>query len=358
MVDRDLKPKNQLEGFSGICKETLFFPTEHGVLSSYYTLLLLTHIFSGKDTENIAYQCPCGMLSICKKSEIREIQDEKGFLLCYNCGEYNVRFSFPLFGGAEVAQGINQLKIVLNKAHQENLATLYFFTHTSLSIGRQQIISIRETAALIHDLLLKSDMEDLLQQVGLSYFRMKDPYHKRQQMVLMLMLLNHLIELSPLYDLFVSLLEIAHGNFRLIESKIRLNTSIGCRIMEKDENGNDVDARIKYKIRAIKKACRKYNLEHVLFLLRNGCDLQIRNAFSHSEYTLVNEGMLLTRVGRTVSFDELHDKVFGLYYFVIHVLEFIELQRRTFIEVGEYEESGVKLISSQKDGAFSVTIKC
>ena len=202
-------------------------------------------------------------------------------------------------------------------------------------------------------------MEFLLEEIGLSQFCVGKGYHYDRQTVLLLTLLNHLIELSPFYDLFLSILKIADNQYTFFSVHDKsFQMDIGCLIIAKDEQGREKDAPITQKRLAVKNFLLNFKkLQGLYKLFKKSFDIDVRNAFSHSQYKIQYDGVQLTHLNRSISYNELRQKTFGAFYIVTWILRFIERIRDEFIKSGCYIGEDYKIIPKINDNRMGLRVE-
>lgn len=349
---------NILNSIGEIDKSKLKFNSNsnNGIIVEYYLFRKIINILKEVDKEHIPFQCLCGALGVVENPvDSSRVVKSSNKLLCDMCGKYQISIRETLEGDHLIQKGIKQLNGQLAHAQLHNQAELIWFSWSALSLNRNQLVAIDRALTLLHDNFLKNEMEFLLEENDLSQFCVGKTYHHDRQVVLLLTLLTHLIELSPFYDLLLSILQIADDQYAKSHS---FRTDIGCQITIKDcQTGCEMDAPITQKRLAIKDFLARKKLQDMVKLFKRSFDVDIRNDFTHAEYKIRIDGIELPRKGRVITYEELKQKVFGAFYIVTWVIRFVEKIREDFVRSGCYIGEGYKLIPVIKDDKMAIRVE-
>lgn len=349
---------NRLSSIDGIDKSKLIFNVYEGLLAEYHLLKDIIHIIKNGHKEQIAFQCLCGALSIAELVDTEKMTGPDNNLLCHKCAKYQISIRVPLEGDALLHNGIIQLSSQLALARSHCYPELIWFSWSSLSLNREQIIAIDRTTTLLYDNFFKNEMEFFLEENGLSQFYVGRLCHHDRQTVLLLTLLTHLIELSPFYDLFLSILQIADNQYTFFNvADHSFQNNIGCKITNQNQQTGEKDAPITQKKHAVKEFLDFKKLEDVLKLFERSFDVKLRNDFVHAEYKIKIDGIEIPRREKSLSYEELKQKTFGAFYIVTGIIKFIEEIREDFIKNGSYIGDGYKIIPITQNNKYSIRVE-
>lgn len=303
-----------------------------------------------------SFQCPCGMLFVVERDFLKDQSrtDKNGNILCPKCGHYQISVrresNFP-----DLNPGLTELLHILTKAREENTATLCYFLYSSLQLGREQMEQIRSSASLMLDLTAKHALELELSRLNLISVEYDHEYMRAANITLQLNAFAHLYESSPFYDILLSLLLIADGKHRLLSDNGRRIEGVGATIPNKKDSSKD--GPVGYKIEVIKDYCEENGHAELKKLIDLVFDSKIRNAFSHSQYLIIESGISLTRYELELSDKELSQKLFGIFMTIEYVLSFIDQERRSFMASDGVVEDGVRIKPLVDGNRFAVEMR-
>ena len=340
-----------------INKNTLHCGSNSSMQYSFYILGMIDDITEGRDQSHIAFQCTCGTLGTMVKNRMQEYTHDQN-LKCYQCGGYAINLNVPIANN-NIKKGLKELERLLNKAKADYAGEVYFFTYNTLRHELlYQMNAIVQSIDLIYDMFLRNEVDYLLHKFKLGQFTVNTKRHQQGQAIFSLTLINHIIEISPIYDIILSLLKIAHGEFKLHDPKTHsIDINLGVRIVGLNEADELIDGAVKGKTKIIKEYLVQNHRQDLLRIIKHSFDHDLRNIYSHSEYEFTEEGIYSRKRKRKISYNELNTKADALRYIVLYVTKFIEQQRKNFIDAGIYNGAGYKLTPIIKDDGIAIKVE-
>lgn len=306
---------------------------------------------------SIAFQCECGKLALAPIAALGQpefkITEDHPSLKCPECGGYGIKLSAPVPGSDLVRAGINDLVGMLRRAIDDNYLTLCWYLWESLRAFTPRLREIYKLSERIFDLHTRNLLQAALSHDKTGVFRI-DPEDARQEdIMLQMMLLSHITETSELFDIIVTIAAIARSEHFLIrDDGLSINGGVGLQITFEEGEQKRLASRLKTARQEVLKAkCIRLSQ-----LMKRCFNAELRNAFAHSEYEIVPEGIKLTRYNRTISEDDLADAFVGSFYILKVFYEFLVEERERFIASGGFTDGGWTITPNVADGQFQITI--
>ena len=346
---------NEIKTFSELDASKLQFDISLGAQGAHATYFFFRNGLKRED--QVSFQCPCGRLGVLPKGELKNPTFKKfikdGLLLCYECGSYNIELLAPPPYSPMILKGIAQLERIFRKAIDDNYMTLCYYLYSSLRSFHQRFHEVNTVCDTIMDVVTRNVLLCQLSTDGIGQLRVSSDLLRKEEIVLHLMLINHVFELTELFDVLLSILTIAESEQFLVGDDGRSIHQVGLEITFEDGERDQARKRILF----LRKEIHSKNYFKLSKLIRKSFNPQVRNAFSHSDYRIVSDGILLTRYGnRLVSNDELTEMFHGAYSIQEMVYSFIQTERERFITNGGYEECGTRIEPVVEGDWFSVRI--
>ena len=116
------------------------------------------------------------------------------------------------------------------------------------------------------------------------------------------------------------------------------------------------DHEVKYRSVAVRREIHRMHLFKLSTLLRTAFNHELRNAFSHSEYQLSENGVYLPRYHRLITSQQLTDSFLAAYFVQKSLFDFMQAERQRFIDAGGYEESGWTIKPLLDKDGFAIEI--
>lgn len=299
-------------------------------------------------------QCPCGLLFLVPDGPIAAKWPERdGAFLCALCGGYDAKITMPIPGTNLVRKGIADFRTMLTKAKTDNYFTLCWYLWESLYQFTPRLHEINRLANVLYQLHTRNLLQLLASQDGLGAFRFDMDSIKDENYVIQLVLINHVIETHEIYDILITLSQIARSELFLIrDDGASINYGVGATIKFDESERDRLAARLKLLRQEILAG------KNIAFanLLKRTLNTEVRNAFSHSEYEIRGHEVFLTKYNRSLSEEALADSFIAAYYILETLVQFIEDERGAFIQSGGIEEGGWHLKPAMEGDGFTLEL--
>lgn len=346
--------ENRIHDLAQIDRSRLIVDLKHGAYNAYTAY----GVTKGKiaDPDCIVFQCDCGRLGVLPTQALnaetfkQKIKDSR--LLCSECGTYEVDFEAPIELTGAVAAGLHELQQLFGRAVADNYMTLCWYFYSSLRSFQPRFMEAHSLCESIFDLHHRSLLQAQLHTDKLSPLRLDIEEAHRQEMMVMLLLINHVTEIAELYDILYTIAMIAKSEHFLVRDDGVSFQDVGLQL---HDNENDQD-RLKRRIVNLRRAIHQLTLLRLSNLIRIAFNHELRNAFSHSEYKLSNDGVYLTRYHRTVSSSSLVETFLGAYLVQKSIFDFMAVERQRFIRSGGYEEQGWRIAPIVEGNNFAINL--
>lgn len=359
LYESNMEIANKLTSIDQINKVKLIFDSEYGAQPSMMLFGTVAEIIEGGAGDRIAFQCDCGRLGVATSEFLTDegthkLVSGKYVLQCTRCGRYAVNWQGPTGTTPAVTNGLSELGILFRQAEQHNYVTLCYFLYNHIGLTQPQYASVNEVCKVIMDCISRNNLEYFLHKRNLGITKISDDLHKRRQYLLQATLMGHVYEARALYDILLSILYIGNCEKFLFSEDGRLMQGAGVQIRF-DDPAQDT---VKRRAALVKLELHKRKYHKLQRLVKLAFNSQFRNAFAHSNYIFMDDGVHLCNCDRLIPYGKLEES-FGAAYFLQHMLfDFINLQRQRFIERGFYEEGGCRIepIVSEDHG-FAVQVQ-
>jgi hypothetical protein len=187
---------------------------------------------------------------------------------------------------------------------------------------------------------------------GLSPLRVDQGLARREVMLLQLLLINHVVEIAELYDILFTLTKIGLREHCLISDDGTSIQPVGYHIAFDGEGAE----RLNQRIAMVRNEVHRANLLKLSRLIRVAFNAELRNAFSHSEYQLSEEGIYLTKYRRTISSDQLYQSFIACYLIQQTIYKFMEDERHRFIQSAGFQEQGWRIEPVVDEKGFAIRL--
>ena len=310
-----------------------------------------------KRDDQIPFQCPCGKLGIVSRHALEKppfksfLRD--GQLLCVECGAYRLDLMAPPPYTPLITGGIAELNKVFKKAIADNYMTLCYYLYSSLMSFQPRFHEVSAVCSHIYDIIARNVLLAQLNVDKIGQFKVNENDLRTEEVILQLMLINHVFELAELPDVLLTILSISEGEHFLIGDDGRSILPVGLCI--KFDQGEQDKAR--KRMVHLRREIHDKNYFKLSRLIRKAFNPEVRNAFSHSEYRIEKEGVRLTGYNnRLVANQDLFEMFMAAYSIQEAIYTFIEAERQRFIASGGYEECGWRIEPIVEGNSFAVRI--
>ena len=297
-----------------------------------------------KKDDEIPFQCPCGNLGVVPRDLLQKQPSENflndGQLICAKCGSYNLDLVFPPPYTALIADGLKELERIFRKAVKDNYMTLCYYLYSSLVSFQPRFHEVSSVCDYIYDIISRNVLLAQLDSDKIGQFKVSVDDLRVEEIILQLMLINHVFELAELPDVILTILCISESEHFLIGDDGLSIFPVGLRIkFEQDEKDQ-----ARKRIVLLRREIHKKNYFKLSKLLRRALNPEVRNAFSHSEYRIEKEGVRLTGYNdRLVTNQCLFDMFMAAYWIQKTIYDYFRSERERFIASGGYEEGGWRI---------------
>lgn len=317
------------------------------------------HFFRGAldIDDQIAFQCECGNLGVLPSKKIEEGNSDsffsKGKLLCVECGSYGIDLFAPSPLPPVVRNGLRELKKIFQKAIDDNYMTLCYYFYSSLASFQYRFHQVNAVCDHVYEIIARNILIARLDVDNIGQIKTDKIDLRTEEIILQLVLINHVFELAELPDILLTVLKISESEHFLIGDDGHSIWPVGLKI--KFERTEDDQAR--RRIVTLRRMIHEKNYFKLSKLIRKAFNPEVRNAFSHSEYRIEEEGIVLTGYNdRFVKNQDLFEMYMGAYAIQDAIYNIMNHERQRFIAQGGYEESGWKIEPIVEKDSFAVRI--
>ncbi len=347
--------RNEVNSLSELDTTKLKFDLSNGAQDAHALYFFFKNTLEQDNT--ISFQCSCGQLGIIPVTEINtppfNSYIENGECLCMACGKYGLQLEAPPPHTPLIIQGTGELNRIFQKALDDNYMTLCYYLYSSLHSFQHRFYEVNAVCDTIMDISVRNVLLFQTSTDGVGQFKVSENDLRKEEVLLQLMLISHVFELAELPDVLLSILSIAESEHFLIGDDGRSLWPVGLRVQFEGGERDQARKRIVF----LRREIHKKNYFKLSRLLKKAFNPEVRNAFSHSEYKIVEDGIILTGFNnRLVTNEDLFEMYMGAYSIQEMIFVFIDSQRRQLIANGGYEECGWKLTPIVDGNAFSVKV--
>ena len=338
--------RNQLLDLSEVDRSTLYLDSTQGYAKLFDFTREIALALGSKARDKVVFQCACGALAILTKTHLarlgERIRGAKDEALCPQCAGYEVsiRKARP---ETEIGLGLQALEGVLEQARTDNYASLCGFLFSPVMPERPRIAALRQSAAVIRDLIAKNKLDLLLSEQGIGPVPVDLAFAGRADLTLHLLSYHRLFVFAPLYDTLVSLLAIGTGELRMLDRRGETLQPVVTPIAQA-RPGETVD--IERKIEETAAYCEEKGQAEIKAMIGAVFRPALNRAIVEAAYEVTEDSLLLTREGIEIPLAEVIDISLGLHLLVERVCEFLEQEQQNFamsegVEEGRFHMAAV-----------------